>query len=191
MRSHQSGIRRSESTLDDTAWRALIHALGGDEVYAQLHHRLSTFFRWRGARDPDGLADVSLDRLGRRVAAGEVTGQPSRFALGVARMVWLEQGRAELRRAELDDTHTAPGPAEDPQAPHLAALEQCLSELGADDRALVLQYYAASTGRARIDGRQALAASLAVTLNSLRVRAFRLRQRLEACVARHVGRGGA
>lgn len=167
--------------LDERAWAQLLAFVGGQAGYARLHARLSAFFRWRGAHDHDALADVVLDRVARRLSTDpEPPRQAAAFALGVARLVWLEQGRVEARHVEADGLE-APVPEADDDS-HLKALQHCLGALGPDDRKIVLAYYTSTTGRERIDGRQRLAERLGVTLNSLRVRAFRLRARLEACV---------
>lgn len=166
--------------LDERTWAQLLAFVGGQAGYARLHARLSTFFRWRGAHDHDALADVVLDRVARRLAEPEPPQHAAAFALGVARLVWLEQGRVEARRVDAEGLE-APAPEADDDS-HLRALQHCLEGLGPDDRKIVLAYYTATTGRERIDGRQRLAERLGVTLNNLRVRAFRLRSRLEACV---------
>jgi len=181
--SHAVQARRTTQAwqLDERAWAQLLAFVGGQAGYARLHAKLGAFFRWRGAHDHDALADVVLDRVARRLTSDpEPPKYAAPFALGVARLVWLEQGRVDARRVDAEGLE-APAPEPDDDS-HLQALQRCLGGLTADERKIVLAYYTSTTGRERIDGRQALAERLGVTLNSLRVRAFRVRARLEACV---------
>ena len=62
-----------------------------------------------------------------------------------------------------------------------ACLERCLQSCSIADRALILDYYQTTSGSARENRRQ-LAQRLEVTANSLAIRAYRIRGRLEACV---------
>jgi DNA-directed RNA polymerase specialized sigma24 family protein len=57
----------------------------------------------------------------------------------------------------------------------------CLASLPEDSQALVLRYYDLE-GRARIEARRALAVTLGLTDNALRIRVQRLRDRLEGCL---------
>jgi len=68
----------------------------------------------------------------------------------------------------------------------LSCLENCLAALGADDRALILDYY--GDGKAA-DGRRRLAEAKGISSVALRIRAHRLRDQLERCVRSCVGVG--
>ena len=68
-----------------------------------------------------------------------------------------------------------------------ATLESCLEALPPKSRELLRRYYSAE-GRARIAARQKMADEMGMELNALRNRALRLRERLEDCILRRVGR---
>lgn len=59
----------------------------------------------------------------------------------------------------------------------------CLATLAATDLALLRRYHDGE-GRDGIHGRVRLAEELGVGVNALRIRAFRLRQQMQACLAK-------
>jgi len=181
-------------TLEATAFEVLLDFLGGGDAgaraqrYREVRDRVEAFFRWRGLGDAAGLADETLDRVARRAQAGEVrTAAPYAFVAGVARMVALEAGRKERREVTLEDRPLAAPPPDEPEDElRLRALDACLEALVKAERDLVMRYYR-DDGPSRIAGRQRLAESLGTTVEALRVRAFRLRARLETCVGNRLG----
>lgn len=152
-------------------------------AYEHIHGKLVDIFRWRGLPDPASLADETLDRVGRRAAEGlDIDRTPTAYVLGVARLVALEAGRRAKREVALAAPEQLPAPLEDAEVELRArALEACLAKLTEEERRVVLEYHRGE-GKARIEGRQALAASLGTNVPNLRVRVFRLRARLERCV---------
>ena len=119
---------------------------------------------------------------------------PAQYCYIVAKFVFLEHLRgSEHRQASLDGAAGArravveraafAGPADgsDARQQRLDCLDQCLGQLAADDRALILEYYR-GVQRAKIEQRRELAARLGVTANALSIRAWRIRDKLETCV---------
>jgi len=159
-------------------------------AYEALRRTLVKFFDWRGALVPEEGADETLDRLARKLAAGEPVSDVRSFAHGIARRVLLEQSRSpQARLTRGDETEldalaavNATADATADEEPVGACLERCLAELPAESRELILQYYVAE-GRAKIDNRRRLAEALGLSDNALRSRAQRVRDRLERCIA--------
>ena len=60
-------------------------------------------------------------------------------------------------------------------------LRNCLQTLSPDNRQLILQYYQGEKGE-KIQNRKKLIERLGVPVNTLRMRALRLRERLQSCV---------
>lgn len=180
---------------DRTEFARLLERLDADPVeaghgYEVLRHTLLRFFEWRGVAAADAAADETLDRLGRRLAAGETVADPRAYALGIARLVALEQyRRPERRHTPLDDVPawrlTAPESA-GADSPRMGCFDRCLGALPAEQHHFIVRYYAAS-GRARIEGRAALATQLGLSPNALRLRAQRLRDGLESCIRTCLG----
>jgi DNA-directed RNA polymerase specialized sigma24 family protein len=63
----------------------------------------------------------------------------------------------------------------------LDCLERCLDQLSLSDRKLIRTYYTGGTS-IKIQNRRRLAESLGVPMNALRIRALRIREKLEGCV---------
>lgn len=64
--------------------------------------------------------------------------------------------------------------------------ERCLQSLPDENRDVILEYYQEEK-RSKIDRRKTLAERLGVPLNALRIRACRIRAKLETCVGDCVG----
>jgi DNA-directed RNA polymerase specialized sigma24 family protein len=179
--------------LTATGFERLLARLDADparaaEAYEALRFALTRFFDWRGAHFPDECADETMNRLARRLEEGAAIADIRTFALGIARLVRLEQARSpQLRHDQLDEQSMAPGPspAPDPDPgpdPGLHdCLESCLASLPADARTLILEYYQ-DQRRQKIDRRVQLATRLGLSASALRSRAQRVRDRLERCV---------
>ncbi len=156
------------------------------ERYEEIRRRLVRLFEWRYHEDPEGLADEAIDRVARRLAAGMEIRAASPFAYfcGVAHHVAQEmlRERERERRAAAAATNLAArdDEPEDDGERRLARLHGCLERLPADQRRLILQYH---QGSDRIRGRQRLAHELGIAVNALRIRAHRIRRRLEDCCA--------
>ena len=65
--------------------------------------------------------------------------------------------------------------------PRVQCLERCLGNLSAENRELILQYYQGEKG-AKIENRKSLTDRFKIPLNTLRMRALRLREKLQVCV---------
>lgn len=156
------------------------------ERYEHLRRVLLKFFGWHGTPDAESCVDEALDRLARRLEAGETIDDVPAFAYGVARLVRLERQRRAAAMPVTGDedlaARAAPASQEADESRDVC-LERCLDELPRADRELIVTYYV-GVGRERIDGRARLAAALGLSDNALRHRAQRLRDGLRTCAMR-------
>jgi DNA-directed RNA polymerase specialized sigma24 family protein len=110
--------------------------------------------------------------------------------MGVARLLLLEinkgRQREQLALAEIGTVSEVYEP-EDTDESRLACLRNCLQTLSTDNRELILQYYQGEKGE-KIQNRKKLMDRLGIPVNTLRMRALRLRERLQSCVEECVGR---
>jgi DNA-directed RNA polymerase specialized sigma24 family protein len=157
----------------------------GGRSYVEMHARLIAYFARKGRAAPEDLADETLTRVARRLQEeGTITGvAPAQYCYIVARFVLLESLRGPDRmHVELArDVRDPATPVDDDQERLLGRLDDCLTQLDADDRSLILAYYPGD-GAARIASRQTLAAARRLTANALAIRASRLRDRLKRCL---------
>jgi len=119
----------------------------------------------------------------RKIEEGEEIRDPHAYCYGTARLVLLEAFKRQTREQEAaHEYHRAsPPPEDDDLEDRLRCLRRCLNELPPAQRDLIRDYYRGG-GSERIDRRRGLAGTLGIGMNALRIRAFRLSDRLQACV---------
>jgi DNA-directed RNA polymerase specialized sigma24 family protein len=180
---------RQKWTLTQDAFDSLLVAFGGDresagQKYLEIRNNLTRFFEWRGCSFPEDHADETINRMAKRLAEGEEIANHSGYAIGVARLLLMEINKGRQReQAALAEIGTMPDvyvPAEDDEG-RLNCLRNCLQTLSPDNRELILQYYQGEKGE-KIDNRKKLLERLAIPVNTLRMRALRLREKLQSCV---------
>lgn len=187
--------------LTPEAFERLLLSLNPDpEVaasrYEVIRKKLITFFECRGCRDSTDYADETINRVARRLSEGvEIyTQDPSSYFYGVARNLIQEYWEDPSRLSKpLDNTASMralsapPDDAFERQRRQLLldrqfeCLEKCLGYLPDHNRELIIEYYQGD-GNQKIRNRKQLAAHLSIPLNALRIRALRIRQKLEECV---------
>jgi hypothetical protein len=162
------------------------------EKYQSLRGRLVKFFEWNRCGFPEELADEALDRVARKPPDEEIR-NVAEFVVGVARNLRLEDYKKRHRESHIEDCpegqesltdsrdHEKEIVVEIDYRRRLACLQECLGSLRAADRALALDYYSAEEEKQKIH-RQKLASAAGITMIALRVRANRLREKLEQCV---------
>ena len=181
--------------LDEAAFHRLLEWLdqgteSHGERYVEIRDRLVSYFGRRNCPAPDDLADETLNRVARRleeqVAIDDV--EPPHYCYIVARFVLLESLRLRAREAASLNDIRADFQSTDPPDEGAAVrertmecLEQCLAASSAAERELIREYYRTDEGAAKLQRRR-LAERLGLTPNSLAIRAWRLRHRLERCV---------
>jgi DNA-directed RNA polymerase specialized sigma24 family protein len=159
------------------------------ESYEALRRNLIQLFIWRGCRDPESHADETINRVIRKIDEGEEVRDVIAYAHGVARRLLLEvfkkQEREQIGIDELPPLVAQPEEQDDESG--VLCLRRCLNRLPEESRQLIVLYYQGEKS-AKIENRKRLAEGLSVTLGALRYRAFDLRQRLQGCIERCMGR---
>jgi DNA-directed RNA polymerase specialized sigma24 family protein len=182
-----------ERALTPQGFERLLHQLDADReaagrTYELLRRRLVRFFEGRRCAFPEEYADETLNRVARKLDAGEPILDVTTYVIGVARMVVKEAAKTAAKQVAAATAWPAPPHAIPHDASHadesvllLDCLHACLDTLAASDRDLIVRYYE-NEKQARIRHRQQLAAGLGVEMNALRIRVFRIRTALESCV---------
>jgi len=182
------------AALTSEAFTKLLARLDPDreragEKYEDLRRTLIKFFEWRGAPFPEDHADETLNRVARKLDEGVEVKNVGGYCYEVARRVCLEVRRGNDSRRdplETDPHNTASADAADSALERellLDCLEECLSRLPDESRALIVEYYQ-NEKRNRIGRRKVLAEALGLRREALANRAQRLRDKLEQCVTR-------
>jgi DNA-directed RNA polymerase specialized sigma24 family protein len=186
---------RQKWTLTQDAFDKLLIAFGGDresgsEKYLEIRGNLTRFFEWRGCPFPEDHADETMNRVAKKVDAGEEILNPAGYAMGVARLLLLEivKGRQREQSALTEIGRESEAyESEDDGEGRLTCLRNCLQTLSSENRDLILQYYQGEKSE-KIQNRKKLMERLGVPVNTLRMRALRLRERLQGCVEECTGR---
>ncbi len=176
-------------TLTQEAFDKLLVVLGGDresgsEKYLEIRTNLTRFFEWRGCSFPEDHADETINRIAKKVDEGEQIQNPMGYAMGVARLVLLETLKGRQReQSAMNELGTASEAYVEPEdgEDRLECLQGCLQTLTTDNRELILQYYQGEKSE-KIQNRKKLLDQLGIPVNTLRMRALRLRERLQGCV---------
>jgi len=186
---HVQAVPRQKWALNQEAFDKLLVAFDVDREtagrkYLEIRNNLTRFFEWRGCSFPEDHADETINRMAKRVFEGEAILNHSGYAMGVARLLLLEINKGRQReQSALAEIGAAPDVyvPEDDDESRLTCLRSCLQTLSPDNRELILQYYQGEKGE-KIENRKKLLQRLGIPVNTLRMRALRLRERLQACV---------
>ncbi len=185
--------QKRRRALTQDAFDLLLGQLDADRQqagtkYELLRRRLVKFFAWRGCSFPEDLTDETINRIARNLEAGEKVRDFAAYCAGVARRVFLESLRSRQREQEVIQgvSHYSATSFHEPDLRE-PCLERCLEKLPPDSSELIVEYYQEER-QARIEARRDLAARLGIPLNALRIRAHRIRVRLESCVEQCVKR---
>ena len=191
---------RRDWELTGSTLEGLLDCLGADrtlagERYEQIRRKLIKIFEWRGCAFPEDLADETINRVAHKLEDGVELPEGSVFCYfqSVARMLVKETFTREARRNSALRLRPPQSPrvAEDQAWQiRLECLHTCMAGLSAAECELVVAYYRGELGE-KIQNRKELAASLGIPMNALRIRVHRLRERLERCMQRCHGAGGA
>jgi len=147
-------------------------------LYEKIRWRLVTILASRGCVLAEELADETIDRVARRVADIEkiYVGDKAIYFLGVMNNVHHEYLRRPVAPRLIDTSDQA-----DKREETHACLDNCLETLAPYSRQLIERYYSADK-QAKIDLRKVIARELGITPATLRLRALRIREKLQTCI---------
>jgi DNA-directed RNA polymerase specialized sigma24 family protein len=156
--------------------------------YESLRQRLLKFFEWRNCEMPEELADIVFDRIVKKIAEGEEIQNVTAFASTIAQFVFKEYLRRNERQNQLIE--------DAPEVQNLKAkeieeedefttkrrscFEKCLAEFDAENRKFIIAYYTTDE-KTMIAARKKLAEEMNSNLNTIRIKACRLKAKLEDC----------
>ncbi|HYG10134.1 MAG TPA: sigma-70 family RNA polymerase sigma factor [Pyrinomonadaceae bacterium] len=149
------------------------------EKYEEIRRRLIAFFLNRQCAEAEDLADETINRVAGRLAEIIVTydGEPMRYFYGVANNIALEYSR----RKRPPIVTPPPTPESDQMEPYHECLDKCLEHLPPKNREIILNYYRDKREVEDAPHRE-LGAQMKLKSGALRVRAYRIRLKLEKCI---------
>src|SRR6185295_8635218 len=171
--------------LEQSDFDRLLNWLDADReraglLYERIRWRLVTILASRGCTLAEELADETIDRVARRVPDIEQTyvGDKVIYFLGVMNNVHHEYLRRPVAPRLIDTSDNV----ESREEIH-GCLDNCLESLAPYSRQLIERYYAADK-KAKIDLRKVIARELGIKPATLRLRALRIREKLQTCIER-------
>ena len=169
------------------AWDKFILFLDADidvaaDKYEVIRRKLITYFERRQCLSAEYLADVSINRVIKRLFDGQIIETLMGYVYGVARIVHLEY-LAEQKAGQLlhDEIAHNGEPIETAQTDDLRiCFDECLATLTTENHEFIKLYYE-DTRRAKIDNRKVMSGRMKISQNALVLRAFQIRKKLERC----------
>lgn len=148
------------------------------ELYEKIRWRLIAILASRACPIPEELADETIDRVARRVAdiRDSYIGDKGLYFLGVMNNVHHEY----LKRPALCPVVEPEEDVEAKERLHVC-LDRCLDKLAPHSRQMIERYYAQEK-RSKIDLRRKIAHELGISAGNLRLRALRIREKLQTCI---------
>jgi len=158
------------------------------QMYVQLRQDLAKLFIWGRCTDPEGMTDETLDRVAKKVheVKQSYQGDPRLYFRAVANNLIKENFKKIKTQVSLDDVDL-PAQQTIETTEETADIEECfqlcLRKVDSEKRKLILAYYAKEK-QAKIEHRHELAQRFGISVETLRVRVFRIRASIEECIER-------
>jgi DNA-directed RNA polymerase specialized sigma24 family protein len=158
------------------------------EKYENLRQRLIKFFEWRNCEMAEELTDTVFDRVMQKIAEGEQINNVTGFSATVAQFVFKEYLRRNERQNQLIEgapeiqniKASEPVETDENSSVRLICFDKCLKEFSDENRKFIIAYYDTDE-RTMINSRKKLAEEMKVSLNTLLIKACRLKAKLEDC----------
>jgi DNA-directed RNA polymerase specialized sigma24 family protein len=190
---------RQKWVLTQGAFDRLLASLGPDrsaaaDRYLEVRRNLVRMFEWRGCASPDEYADEAINRCARKIVEGEEIRDVATYCIGIARMLLREMSRDRVWEIRpLDEVPEPHAPLSHSAAElddRIACLKHCLGELTSENRDLILNYYHGEKSD-KIKNRKGLTQLFGIPASTLRMRALRLREKLQLCAEHCLQQQGA
>ncbi len=176
-------LPKKEWNLTQEAFAKFLSWLGRNpddagKKYEDIRRRVIKIFVCRGCDCPEDLTDETINRVIFRSQeiAETYVGDPALYFYGVAHKVHLEYLR---KKPDIQPPLPSDGSLRSEE--EYGCLDQCFERLLPRSRELVLEYYQEEKP-SKIEFRKQLALQLGIPLNALRIRIWRIRTNLHACV---------
>lgn len=150
--------------------------------YEEIRARLIKIFHSRGSSEAEYLADETIDRVLLKIKnlKENFVGNPALYFYGVAKNVYYESLRSNKKKVAALQSLPAESEIKETRA-ETDCLDRCLSQLSAEQRDLILEYYE-DENEPKLKRREELARKIKVTVNLLRVKVYRVKKTLQNCL---------
>jgi RNA polymerase sigma factor (sigma-70 family) len=175
------------------------------EQYEKIRRKLVKLFEWRGCAHAEECADETFNRVAHKISEGASiwADEPYSYFHGVALNVLREYWRsaeqsaktledlAQIQCVSVDQEDLLSRETERIEKERLLeCLNQCLQKLPPESLHLITRYHQVEEPMNK-ERRKELARALGLSINALRIRAYRIRVAIEECVKKRLGHGPA
>ncbi len=151
--------------------------------YEVIRLRLVKILNYRGCLEAEELADETIERVAKKAEKIIETyqGNPESYFFGVLNNVYREYlKRRKLQELPATLVEKKPEVDEDFES-NYQCLKRCLKTLPDEKREFILDYYKGEKSE-KIENRKKIAEDQGINTGRTRVRAYRLRLKLQKCV---------
>ncbi len=153
--------------------------------YEQIRRNLIKFFDFKGCDRSEILADETINRVTERVFRAETSGETfsPQFVYGVAKLIFLEyctEPKRFVSDKEFESSNLSVSETEFFTDDAENCMKFCLKELKQNDSELVVAYFSVNK-KTKLAEREEICKKNAESMNALRVRISRIRQKLQKC----------
>jgi RNA polymerase sigma factor (sigma-70 family) len=182
----------NDTAKTENSFELLLNWLDSDresaaQKYEAIRLRLTKIFYARSCHIAEELTDVTVERVTNKVSEliNTYEGDPAIYFYAVAKNVfreWLRKPKPEElpERVSFKEANTDEAELRD------RCLTKCMTEISAKQAEFIIEYYQRDKKR-KIELRKKLADQMGVSNETLRVRAYRIRNILQKCVLECVG----
>jgi DNA-directed RNA polymerase specialized sigma24 family protein len=185
--THPKGLTKEEFDLFLSKLHPDREIAGGE--YILLWQKLFIFFQSRSCPLADELVDETLNRVAKKIAGGEEPRNILAYCHGFAKNVWLEYlKKPGVNRGTFDEIPPTPsiGIDEINRKERQKCLFGCLQKLHIDDARLLIEYWY-HEDRPNRDIRKEIAERLKISPTALRIRIYRIKNKVDECVKKCLG----
>ncbi len=152
------------------------------EKYEAIRLRLLKILNYRKCFQAEEIADETFDRVSKKIdwLLENYQGDPTLYFLAVANNIYLEFLK-KPRQEELNENIAQNKSDEEDFQPEYECLQECLQKLNSEQREFILNYYQGEKS-VKINNRKKLVEDLGKGVINLRVKAYRIRAKLQKCV---------
>lgn len=152
------------------------------EKYEAIRIRLIKILNYRGCPEAEEIADETFNRVNQKIdwLLENYEGEPSHYFLAVAKNIYLEFIKKPVQE-ELQENLTQNELKQENFQPEYECLQECLQTLNSTQREFILGYYQGEKS-SKISNRKQMVEEVGKTLNSMRVQAHRIREKLQKCI---------
>ncbi len=153
-------------------------------AYTNLRNSLVRYFQIKGDFDADEAADATLDRVAAKLAQNTKVDNLTKYSFGVARLIFLERLRTAEKAGTAQTEFYAQQKSDktDEQTDDFSIFRECFDVLIDEEKEILKNYFADLPFANLTAHREDLSLKYNVSLNNMRLKVFRLRQRLENCL---------